>query len=107
MFAETKRTCDPCWVCVVWVFLRCVFSPVVSYSWSFLAIKSLRVHDVLELVHPFICIVHMSSQVAVEEAERVSIKRQAYRHAPFVTLRDKQEERITHCERDVVWVLAI
>lgn len=71
----------------------CVFSPVINYSWSFLAIKGLCVHDVLKLIHPFICIIHMGSQVAVEEAEHVSIKRQTNRHTAFVTLTDKQEER--------------
>lgn len=67
-------------------------SPVVVDSWSLLTFKRLRVHDALELVHSLRGIFHMSSQVAVEETERVTVEGQPDGHAPFVALRDKQEE---------------
>ena len=56
--------------------------------------EGLCVHDVLKLVHSLCGVLHMSSQVTVEETERVAIERQADRHASFVTLRDKLEIKI-------------
>lgn len=70
-----------------------VFSPVVDDSGSFLTIKRLRLHDVLKLLHPFTGVVHMSSQVAVKEAEHVSIEGQTDGHPAFVPLMDQREER--------------
>lgn len=69
--------------------LTLVSPPVVQDFGSLLAVKGLRVQDVLELVHPLRGVLHMSRQVAVEEAERVAVEGQTDRQAPFVTLRDQ------------------
>lgn len=70
-----------------------IYSPVVNNSWSLFTVKGLCVHDVLKLVHSLCGIIHVSSQVTVQETEHVAIERQADRDSTFVTLTDRQEEK--------------
>lgn len=56
-------------------------------------LKFLRVDDVLKLVDPLFGVLHVRSQVAVEETEGVAVERQADGHGSFVALRDTRAEK--------------
>lgn len=62
-------------------------------SRSRLRLKFLRVDDVLKLIYSLLGVLHVCSQVTVEEAERVAVERQADGHGSLVALRDTQAEK--------------
>lgn len=73
--------------------LRPYPSPVVNDSWGCLRLKFLRVDDVLKFVDSLFGVLHVRGQVAVDEAERVAVERQADRDGSFVALRDTRSEK--------------
>lgn len=60
---------------------------VIQHTHSRAALELLLLQDAFKILHPLLQITHVSRQVAVEEAHRVSENHHACTYAPFIPLR--------------------
>ena len=66
---------------------------MVQYTSGIAALKLLLLQDALKVLHPLLQVPHVSRQVTVEEAQRVSEHRHPRADTPFIPLRARGETK--------------
>lgn len=64
---------------------------MVSDLWSVIDVEVLLLQDVLQLVNALQGVVHVSREVAVEEANHVAVEGEPDRHSSFIALHKDTE----------------